>query len=159
MEPHTYLPSPSREEVSSILPAEQRPILSWLSHLPDPVVETVVGHLLDQVETQLMEDKDKKLIMTLINIEHMKVNDFFFGIHSLLSLVRGFHLSSLQFSRRLWFCLWEYGEITGSCRLSDALCSSLTGLSSLTALSLSHVATDRVLYVVGRHLLGDNWFL
>jgi len=152
MEPHTYLPSLSREEVSSILPAEQRPILSWLSHLPDPVVETVVGHLLDQVETQLMEDKDKKLIMTLINIEHMKVNDFFFGIHSLLSLVRGFQLSSLQFSRRLWFCLWEYGEITGSCRLSDALCSSLTGLSSLTALTLSHVATDRVLYVTSRHL-------
>ena len=62
------------------------------------------------VETQLLEDKDKKLIMTMINIEHMRVNDFFFGIHCLLSLVRGFQLSSLRFSRRLWFCLWEYGE-------------------------------------------------
>lgn len=149
--PNPFL-SPPREEVPSLLPAEQRPLLSWLSHLPDPVVETVVAHLLEQVETQLMEDKDKKIIMTLINIEHMKVNDFFFGIHSLLSMVRGFQLSSLQFSRRLWFCLWEYSEITGSRRLGDAICSSLPGLSSLTSLSLSHVATDRVLYVVSRHL-------
>ena len=70
----------------------------------------VVTELLDMVETQLLEDKDKKLIMTMINIEHMRVNDFFFGIHCLLSLVRGFQLSSLKFSRRLWFCLWEYGE-------------------------------------------------
>ena len=70
----------------------------------------VVTELLDMVETQLLEDKDKKLIMTMINIEHMRVNDFLFGIHCLLSLVRGFQLSSLKFSRRLWFCLWEYGE-------------------------------------------------
>ena len=115
-------------------------MLAWLRNLPDPVVEQVlsivfypnynlewlfelqsrtwniswivkvVTELLDMVETQLLEDKDKKLIMTMINIEHMRVNDFFFGIHCLLSLVRGFQLSSLKFSRRLWFCLWEYGE-------------------------------------------------
>ena len=42
--------------------------------------------------------------------EEMAINDFFFGIHCLLSLVRGFQLSSLKFSRRLWFCLWEYGK-------------------------------------------------
>ena len=44
------------------------------------------------------------------------------------------------------------GEITGSRRLSDALCSSLPGLSSLTSLSLAHVATDRIIYVVSRYL-------
>ena len=44
------------------------------------------------------------------------------------------------------------GEITGSRRLSDALCSSLPGLNSLTSLSLAHVATDRVIYVVSRYL-------
>lgn len=145
-------PALPREQVCAMLPPEQRPLLAWLRNLPDPVVEQVVTELLDMVETQLLEDKDKKLIMTMINIEHMRVNDFFFGIHCLLSLVRGFQLSSLRFSRRLWFCLWEYGEITGSRRLSDALCSSLPGLSSLTSLSLAHVATDRIIYVVSRYL-------
>jgi len=144
--------TPPKEQVSSVLPLEQRPLLEWLRHLPDPVVEEVISHVLRLVETQLMEDKDKKLIMTMINIEHMKVNDFFFGIHCLLSLVRGFQLSTLQFSRRLWFCLWEYGEITGSRRLGDAICNSLPGLSCITSLSLAHVATDRVVYVVSRHL-------
>ena len=117
---HEKLLPPCRWAVSSHLSKDQSwpglgtfQILWWsrcplllLLFLPfHLLLVQVVTKLLDLVETQLMEDKDKKLIMTLINIEHMRVNDFFFGIHCLLSLVRGFQLSNLQFSRRLWFVL------------------------------------------------------
>jgi len=123
-----------------------------LSHLPDPVLERVVKDLLNFLERELLEDKDRKIIMTLINIEQMKVNDLSFGVHSLLALLQGSRMSQLHFSKRLWFCLWEYGEISGSKRLTDTLCTSLPGLLSLTSLNLSHVANDRILFVVSRYL-------
>jgi len=141
-----------REELVLSLPADQREVLDWMVHLPDIVVERVVSIMLEMVETQLLEDKDRKLIMTLINIEKMRVNDFFFGVHSLLSIVQGCRLQNLHFSKRLWFCLWEYGEITGSKRLSDTLCLSLPGLTNLTSLNIPHVANDRIVFTVSRYL-------
>ena len=74
-----------------------KPVLSWLSNLPDRVVEDVVRELLARLETHLLEDMDNKLILTLINIEKMKINDFYFGLHSLFSIIQGFQLESLQF--------------------------------------------------------------
>jgi len=129
-------------------------VVSWLSHLPDPVTEKVVSGTLALLERELLEDKDRKIIMTLFNIERMRVQDLSFGVHSLLTLLRGSRISQLHFSKRLWFCLWEYGEISGSKRLTDTLCSSLPGLASLTSLNLSHVANDRILYVISRYLPG-----
>ena len=70
---------PDREEVYLQLSPTHRTVLDWLCNLPDMVVEDVVADLLAMVEVQLLEDKDKKLIMTLINIEQMNINDFFFG--------------------------------------------------------------------------------
>eukprot|EP00090_Calanus_glacialis_P027302 TRINITY_DN4299_c0_g1_i4.p1 TRINITY_DN4299_c0_g1~~TRINITY_DN4299_c0_g1_i4.p1 ORF type:complete len:619 (-),score=259.77 TRINITY_DN4299_c0_g1_i4:96-1952(-) len=143
---------PDREEVYLQLSPAHRTILDWLVNLPDRVVEEVVVDLLAKVEVQLLEDKDQKLIMSIINIEKMKISDFFFGVHSLLSLVQGFEIQSLKFSRRLMFCLWEYGEIANSKLLMDTMCSSLPGLSSLTSLNIPHISTDRLLYVVSKHL-------
>jgi len=146
------LHSPDREEVYLQLSPAHRTLLDWLTNLPDRVVEDVVVDFITKVEAQLLKDKDQKLIMSLINIEQMKLSDFFFGVHSLLSLIQGFEIQSLQFSKRLMFCLWEYGEITNSKLLMDTLCLSLPGLSSLTSLNIPHIATDRLLYVVSKHL-------
>ena len=82
----------------------------------------------------------------------MKISDFYFGIHTLLSLVQAFQLESLHTPKRLWFCLWQYAEITNSKHLSDTLCISLPGLTHLTTLSIPHVADDRLIYIVSRHL-------
>jgi hypothetical protein len=144
--------SPGREEVYLHLSPEHRVLLDWLSNLPDRVIEDVVRNFLAKLETHLLDDMDNKLILTMINIEKMKMNDFFFGVHSLLSVVQGFQLYSLHFSKRLWFCLWQYGEITSSKHLSDTLCSSLPGLSCLTSLNIPHVADDRIVYTVTRYL-------
>ena len=144
--------SPGREEVSLHLSPEHRAVLDWLSNLPDRVIEDVVRDFLVILETCLLDDMDNKLILTLINIEKMKMNDFFFGVHSLLAVVQGFQLHSLHFSKRLWFCLWQYGEITSCKHLSDTLCSSLPGLSYLTSLTIPHVADDRIVYTVTRYL-------
>ena len=89
--------SPSKEEVLLQICPSHKPVLSWLSHLPDRVVEDVVKELLARLETHLLEDMDNKLILTLINIERMKINDFYFGLHSLFSIIQGFQLESLQF--------------------------------------------------------------
>jgi len=120
----------------------------WVENLPDSVLETVVKELLNKVELQLLEDKDKKLIMTLINIEKMKMNDFFFGVHSLLAILKGSSIANLHTTKRLWYCLWEYEEITSSNLLSDTLCHSLPGLPGLVRLDLSHVASDRLLIAI-----------
>merc|ERR1719244_132506 len=108
--------------------------------------------MLKIVENQLVEDKERKLIMTLINIEKMRENDLFFGVHSLLSIVQCWRLPDIHFSKRLLFCLWEYGEITGSLRLAETFCDSLSGLTYLTHLNIPHVATDRIVFTVSRYL-------
>jgi len=143
---------PGREEVYLHLSPTHRTVLDWLSNLPDMVVEKVVMEMLGKMEVKLLEDKDKKLIMTMINIEQMKMNDFFFGVHSLLSLIQWFEMQSLNFSKRLMFCLWEYSEITSSRLLVDTLCSSLPGLTSITSLHTPHIATDKLVYTISKCL-------
>jgi len=143
---------PDREEVYLQLSPPHRTLLDWLTNLPDRVVEDVVAEFLAKVEVQLLKDKDQKLMMSLLNIEQMQINDFFFGVHSFLSLIQGFEIESLKFSKRLMFCLWEYGEITNSKILPETLCLSLPGLSSLTSLTIPHIATDKLVYVVSKNL-------
>jgi hypothetical protein len=82
------------------LSPDQRQVRRWLVDLPDTVVEAVLAAALLALEAQLLEDKDKKLIMSLINIEQMRYNDFFFGVHSLLSILKGFNLSRIAFTKR-----------------------------------------------------------
>ena len=89
--------SPSKEEVYLQLSPQHKALMDWLSNLPDKVVEDVVQEFLAKLETHLLEDMDNKLILTLINIDKMKVNDFYFGLYSLLSIIQGFQLDSLQF--------------------------------------------------------------
>ena len=55
---------------------------------------------LDHIETCLSEDKDRKLILTLINIERTRPPDLFFGVHSLFSVLRETNIAKLHFSNR-----------------------------------------------------------
>ena len=89
--------SPSKEEVFTQLSPRHQPLLTWLAHLPDRVVQDVVQEVLARLEQHLLEDMDNKLILTLINIEKMRINDFYFGLHSLLAIIQGFQLDCLQF--------------------------------------------------------------
>ena len=144
--------TPDREELCLQLSPSHRNLLEWLSNLPDRVVEDVIKQFLEKLETHLLEDMDNKLILTLINIEKMRMNDFYFGLYSLFLVIQGFQLERLEFSVRLWSCLSQYGEIT-SCRyLSRTLALSLPGLSGLTSLNIAHVATDQLVAAISRHL-------
>ena len=89
--------TPDREELSLRLSPNHRKLLEWLGNLPDRVVEDVVKEFLDKLETHLLEDMDNKLIMTLINIEKMRMNDFYFGLYSLFLVIQGFQLETLEF--------------------------------------------------------------
>ena len=55
-------------------------------------------------------------------------------------------------SKRLWYCLSQYGEITSCRQLTQLLVTSLPGLTGLTSLNLAHLATDQLVFTVSRHL-------
>ena len=48
------------------------------------------------------EDKDCKLILTLINIERTRPSDFFFGVHSLFRMLAPTAITKLPFSTKTW---------------------------------------------------------
>ena len=89
--------TPDREELSLQLSPNHRKLLDWLANLPDRVVEDVIKDFLEKLETHLLEDMDNKLILTLINIEKMRMNDFYFGLYSLFLIIQGFQLETLKF--------------------------------------------------------------
>ncbi|XP_023333023.1 uncharacterized protein LOC111704881 [Eurytemora carolleeae] len=144
--------SPCRYEVDTTLSVELRVVKDWLGNLPDTVVEEVVSSTLFNLEARLLVDKDKKLILTLINIETIKMNDFFFGIHSLLNILRGFCITNLNISKRLWCILWEYEEILNSKLLREVVATALPHLPSLSTLNLAYLADDRMMITIGKYL-------
>ena len=89
--------TPDREELSLQLSPNHRKLLDWLANLPDRVVEDVIKDFLEKLGTHLLEDMDNKLILTLINIEKMRMNDFYFGLYSLFLIIQGFQLETLEF--------------------------------------------------------------
>ena len=151
-EPQLSPRTPTQEEVLAQLSPRHQQLLAWLAHLPHPVVEDVVRELLAALERHLLEDLDRKLVLAIINIERMRVNDFYFGLYSLLALVQGFQVTSLQFSRRLWHCLDQYGEVCSGRYVARALAAAVPGLARLTSLNIAHVATDQLLCAVSRNL-------
>ena len=139
-----------REDIQEYISPSNRMVSEWLSNLPDRVVEDVVKWFLTKLETHLVYDLDNNFIFTLI--ENMKTNNLFYSVHALLSVLQGFHLESIHFSKRLLFCLQRFSEITNCKHLSDSLCYTLPGFPHLTSLNISNVADDRVLYTVTSYL-------
>eukprot|EP00088_Acartia_fossae_P038399 TRINITY_DN3979_c0_g1_i1.p1 TRINITY_DN3979_c0_g1~~TRINITY_DN3979_c0_g1_i1.p1 ORF type:complete len:617 (-),score=135.33 TRINITY_DN3979_c0_g1_i1:117-1967(-) len=144
--------SPSREVEDADLCVEQRDLKKWLGNLPDTVVQDVFRLAMQQLESQLMVDKDKKLILTLINIESIKMSDFLFGVHSLLKILRGFAITDLNVSKRLWLILWEYEEILHQGLLKQAISEALPHLAAISTLSLPYLADDGIMNVIRKYL-------
>ena len=71
----------------------------------------------------------------------MRINDFYFGLKSLLGVVQGFQLTRMEFTKQLWFCLSQYGEISNPKHLRQTVVQALPGLSQLTTLTIPHIAT------------------
>ena len=108
-----------------------RSLFDWLCNLPNSVVQDVVVNLLAKIDVLLVNKKLKEDFVS----------------YSLLSLVQGFELKSLKFSYSLTR-FWRH-----SLKLvKDTLCLSLPGLASLTSLSISQVATDRLVYMISKYL-------
>ena len=52
------------------------------------------------IEENVYQDKDHKLILTIINIEKCKPSDFSFGLHSLLAALSNTGIPRLTFSNK-----------------------------------------------------------
>ena len=52
------------------------------------------------VENSLEEDKDRKLILTLINIEKHEQSDLFFGVLAILEVLAGTNCTNIAFSTK-----------------------------------------------------------
>ena len=109
-----------------------RSLFDWLCNLPNSVVQDVVVNLLAKVDVLLVNKKLKEDFVS----------------YSLLSLVQGFELKSLKFSYSLTR-FWRHYSLK---LVKDTLCLSLPGLASLTSLSISQVATDRLVYMISKYL-------
>jgi hypothetical protein len=77
-------------------------VRDWLFQIPLHLVEDVIRMLLIEVEKIVHEDKDCKLILTLINIERTRPSDFFFGVHSLFRMLAPTAITKLPFSTKTW---------------------------------------------------------
>lgn len=117
----------------------------WLFQIPLHLAEDVLRVLLSKVETIVHEDKDCKLILTLINIERTRPSDFFFGVHSLFRMLATTGVTKLPFSTKTWFSLWEFEQLTTCDHLLRVMIDSLPLMNDLTHANLAYVATDKLL--------------
>jgi hypothetical protein len=97
------------------------------------------------VEYALEDDRDRKLILTLINIERSKPSDLLFGMHALLTcLQRVPAVHKVPFTSQLWYCLRDYDEITCSSYLGNHLFDCIPKLENLVQLNVAYVANDKL---------------
>ncbi|TRY81135.1 hypothetical protein TCAL_12677 [Tigriopus californicus] len=127
-------------------------IRDWLMQTPTLVMEDLIASLLKHTEKTLNDDRDQKLIKALINIERMKVSDIFFGVHALFAVLVDTPISKLEFSAKLWVCLWDYEQIMQSSYIHDRVCESLPRMRNLVQINLPQVATDKLCFLISEHL-------
>ncbi len=126
-------------------------VRDWLFQIPKQLVEEVIEALLANVETIVHEDKDCKLILTLINIEKTRPSDFFFGIHSMFRILATTSIAKLPFSTKTWFSLWEFEQLTACNHLLRVMIDSFPMMADLTYVNLAYVASDKLLYVISKY--------
>merc|ERR1719215_385922 len=120
-------------------------VREWLFQIPLHLVEEVIRILLARVETIALEDKDCKLILTLINIERTRPSDFFFGVHSMFRMLATTDISKLPFTNKAWYCLWEFEQLTTCDYLMRVMIDSIPLMNGLTQVNLDYVASDKLL--------------
>ena len=126
-------------------------VREWLFQMPLHLVEDVVRVLLSKVETIVHEDKDCKLILTLINIDRTRPSDFFFGVHSLFRVLATTDISKIPFSTKTWFCLWEFEQLTTCNHLLKVMIDSFPLMSCLAQVNLAYIATDKLLCLMAKY--------
>ena len=97
------------------------------------------------IETDINEDKDRKIILTLINIETTNPSHFSFGVYSLLVCLGSTRIARLPFSTKLWFCIWEFEQLTTSNHLRHCLNESIPKMVHLTAVNFAYIANDQIM--------------
>lgn len=107
--------------------------------------------VLNRMEKAVHEDKDCKLIRTIINIERTTPSDFFFGIHSLFRMIASTSISKLQFSTKTWFCIWEFEQVTEFHHLQTVMVDCFPRLPCLAKINLAYIASDKLLYLLARY--------
>ena len=80
-------------------------LVEWLSNLPDTVVEAVVQTFQARLENCLMDGMEEMLSRITQNSYNIEMVFSFFGVNSMLTVVQGFQINSLQFSKCLLF--WD----------------------------------------------------
>lgn len=120
-------------------------VREWLFQMPLHLVEDVIKVMLSNVETIVLEDKDCKLILTLINIERTRPSDFFFGVHSMFRMLATTAITNLPFSTKTWFSLWEFEQLTTCDHLSRVMIDSFPLMNDLNQANLAYVASDKLL--------------
>ena len=118
--------------------------------MPVFLVEDVVQNVLNKIETIVHEDKDCKLILTLINIDKTKPSDFFFGVHSLIRTLANTKISKIPFSTRTWFSVWEFEQLTQCQHLLRVMVDSFPLMPALRQINLAYIATDKLLYLLSK---------
>ena len=123
----------------------------WLFQLPSHLIDDVVRIVLKHIEAVVCEDKDCKLILTLINIEQTKPSDFFFGVHSLFRVLASTNITKLPFSIKTWFCIWEFEQLATCDDLQTVMVDCFPRMSCLTHVNLAYIASDKLLYLLARY--------
>ena len=143
----------------------------------------ILFQVLELIEFDVNDDKDRKIILTLINIEKSKPSDFSFGIYSLLLCLASTSITRcvlctltdivptlanthqleidcnqkfvfnfrIPFSTKLWFCIWEYEQLTTTNHLKHCLTESIPDLKHLVSINFSYIATDQIVYLLSKN--------
>ena len=137
-------------EVNRTDPYTVEALRDWLFQMPIFLVEDVVQEVLNKIENIVHEDKDCKLILTLINIDKTKPSDFFFGVHSLIRTLANSKISKIPFSTRTWFSVWEFEQLTQCQHLLRVMIDSFPLMTALRQINLAYIATDKLLYLLSK---------
>ena len=126
---------------------DQDKLRDWLLQMPTMLLEEVVVKVVSLIENDITDDKDRKIILTLINIEKTNPSHFSFGVYSLLICLATTRIARLPFSTKLWFCIWEFEQLTTSNHLRHCLSESIPKLTCLTTVNFAYIATDQIMWV------------
>ena len=74
-----------------------------------------------------------------------------YQLHKPMFIYHIFYIFRIPFSTKLWFCIWEYEQLTTSNYLKHCLRESIPNLSHLVSLNLSYIATDQAVYLLSKH--------
>ncbi len=122
--------------------ASEDALRAWLQQLPFGVQEAVVERVLAEMERQLRDDKDRKIILALINIDKIRPPDLFFGVYSLLATLQDTGVRRLHMTTDMWFAISEYDQVTNSNLLLNQVVTTLPRLRNLVDVNLAYIATD-----------------